>query len=76
MPILPIPVTRTTPRKLTLPLTSRPPPDDFKLRKVNFVFVPKQSKPEFWFLFRDNLPPSHALEHSWFCKANDCPYHY
>ena len=90
MPILPVPVTPISPKKLipyaagpVLPFKSSPPPSNITFReghalKSGFVFVPKQSHRHFFYLFRFNLPQSHGLEHSFFCKDKYslCPFHY
>ena len=90
MPILPVPVTPISPKKLIpdpsgplLPFKSSPPRSDFAFReghslKAGFIFVPKQSYRHFFYLFRANLPQSHGLEHSFFCKDKYslCPFHY
>ena len=56
------------------------PPPSFKpkaptLHLTKFEFKPLQNFRHFFFLFRNNLSQDHALEHSWFCKHTDCPFH-
>ena len=57
-----------------MPLASRVPTTP--LKRTNFTFEPGQAFCHFFFLFRNALPQSHALEHSWFCKHNYCPFHH
>jgi hypothetical protein len=44
--------------------------------KKNFIFQPQLAFRQFWFLWSNDLAPSHATEHSWFCKHLYCPYHH
>ena len=90
MPILPVPITPITPRKLipyaagpVLPFKSSPPRPDFAFRsghslKKGFDFVPHQVPHHFLVLFRYNLPQAHVRLHSCFCpiKQYNCPFHY
>ena len=71
-------------------LTSRPPsrpliaylvaPNTYKARPLysyQFDYLSPDEQPfrHFYFLFREKLPQSHALEHSYFCRHYDCPFH-
>ena len=90
MPILPVPITPIIPRKLIpyaagpiLPFKSSPIHSDFTFYeghtfKAGFIFKPKQSHREFFYLLHVNLPQSHSLEHLFFCKDKYslCPFHY
>jgi hypothetical protein len=47
----------------------------YKFRK-NFIFQPQLAFRQFWFLWSNDLPPSHAGQQAWFCKHPYCPYHH
>jgi hypothetical protein len=68
-----------TPERSAKKITNDPSYPPFLIKgegKKNYKYNPDRSVHQALFLYQNDLPESHILEHSFFCKFDYCPYHH